>query len=459
MTFSSLIKRLKSPNLFLRILNRLQREKQLLWRNTRLLIHFDAKWYLKNNPDVKTSNMSSLMHYMKIGMKEQRNPCSWISTCSMDWHSKYDKVASYNNLLDETYGKQQHQIAATYKKYDTLLLFFNVARDTIGGGMITINNFVTSTEAIFSECSKTGVVMSGVPLSNKIVDYTYFKAAKLAVEFRILQRNTDPSNVILFIPEVFFKGFCHELTDEDYLWLHSRTHLKLVLMNQNDDLMPSPAMFKKGIQTLTTDVVITTAHTRYCTQELARRYGVNVKQLTPPLPFFDNLNRKKFSTRKKIIILSPDEIIGAKYNREYVINCLQEYFPEFKFITIIDMSYHDYIELVYSAMFSITFGEGLDGYFMESIRSGGISFAVYNDTFFPEDFKSVRTVSSDWPSLIELVKKLVPELLSDSNFYDETSTELDCRLNSFSYPEKSHNELMSLLRGENDYSPSFNCFL
>ena len=68
-------------------------------------------------------------------------------------------------------------------------------------------------------------------------------------------------------------------------------------------------------------------------------------------------------------------------------------------------------------------------------------------------------MSSDWPSLIELVKKLVPELLSDSNFYDETSTELDCRLNSFSYPEKSHNELMSLLRGENDYSPSFNCFL
>jgi hypothetical protein len=55
--------------------------------------------------------------------------------------------------------------------------------------------------------------------------------------------------------------------------------------------------------------------------------------------------------------------------------------------------------LVARTKWALTFGEGLDGYFLETVFAGGISFAVYNTEFFTTDFKELKTVYSNWDDL------------------------------------------------------------
>lgn len=59
------------------------------------------------------------------------------------------------------------------------------------------------------------------------------------------------------------------------------------------------------------------------------------------------------------------------------------------------MSYTEYIDIISQAKWMITFGEGLDYYFLESARSGSIPFAVYNNVFFDESFAVLPTVYDD----------------------------------------------------------------
>lgn len=41
---------------------------------------FDASWYLENNPDVACSNIDPILHYIKYGANENRNPSPWFDT-------------------------------------------------------------------------------------------------------------------------------------------------------------------------------------------------------------------------------------------------------------------------------------------------------------------------------------------------------------------------------------------
>jgi hypothetical protein len=60
------------------------------------------------------------------------------------------------------------------------------------------------------------------------------------------------------------------------------------------------------------------------------------------------------------------------------------------------MTYQEYKATISKAKWALTFGEGLDGYFVEPIFSGDSSFSVYNPSFFIEDSWSLRTVYRDY---------------------------------------------------------------
>lgn len=65
------------------------------------------------------------------------------------------------------------------------------------------------------------------------------------------------------------------------------------------------------------------------------------------------------------------------------------------------MTYEEYKRVIASAKFSLTFGEGLDGYFIEPVFSGGIGCAVYNDKFFTSDLRHMPFVYQSWDELQE----------------------------------------------------------
>jgi hypothetical protein len=75
--------------------------------------------------------------------------------------------------------------------------------------------------------------------------------------------------------------------------------------------------------------------------------------------------------------------------------------PDLIIKTIENLSYADYRELARRAKWSLTFGEGLDGYFIEPVFSGGVSFAVFNDRFFTPAFSNLETLYQSWEVLME----------------------------------------------------------
>ena len=128
---------------------------------------------------------------------------------------------------------------------------------------------------------------------------------------------------------------------------------------------------------------------------------------------------KKYNQKENIIILSPDEIEKKIYpteiTREQIVAKFKKELPNYKLITIKDMKYDVYKKNIGKAKFAITFGEGLDGYFIEPILSGGIGFAVKNSIFFNHHFENAETVYSDYDTLyttiIEDMKKLDNEIM------------------------------------------------
>lgn len=75
-----------------------------------------------------------------------------------------------------------------------------------------------------------------------------------------------------------------------------------------------------------------------------------------------------------------------------------------------------YKENIQSAMFTITFGEGLDGYFVESIFSGGIGVAVYNDRFFTKALQTLPFVYESYEELKERLGSDIQKCLSEGTY-------------------------------------------
>ena len=71
------------------------------------------------------------------------------------------------------------------------------------------------------------------------------------------------------------------------------------------------------------------------------------------------------------------------------------------------MKYDVYKDYASRSKFAITFGEGLDGYYTETVYSGGISFAVYNEIFFTKEFENLHSL---YKSFDELLKKIVSDI-------------------------------------------------
>jgi DNA repair exonuclease SbcCD ATPase subunit len=99
------------------------------------------------------------------------------------------------------------------------------------------------------------------------------------------------------------------------------------------------------------------------------------------------------------------------------------------------MPYESYRSLIAKAKWSLTFGEGLDGYFTEMAWTGGVPFAVYNDRFFMPQFRGLATVYDTWE---ELQTWIVGDILKldHEEEYDAASEQIRQALNELYSCEK-----------------------
>ena len=109
------------------------------------------------------------------------------------------------------------------------------------------------------------------------------------------------------------------------------------------------------------------------------------------------------------------------------------------------MTINEYIDLICRAKFTISFGEGWDGYFLEPYLCDSIAFTVYNHIFFPNKFNSLLPcVYQTWA---EAEERLVIDIktLDDKDNYRKTSKLLKTEIKKFINNNKSESDLKTYL--------------
>lgn len=351
---------------------------------------------------------------------------------------KRPTYSSYYPCHIKNYAQiQTNRLKNQLKNYNgNVVVFFNIMQEVISGGMLSIDRLVQHSSKIMSDVT---VIQSGLPLNNAIINNPFFEYSIPPISFKYLIKKICPQKLLLNIPESFLADFVDNLDDEAIAWLSSVPYLCINILNQADELMPSAYYIEIARLICANKLTITAAHQRYCTKEKEKFYQCPIYLLTPFLPEFDLTT---FDKKEKIIIFSPDK----NKHKNSIVSHLKEKLPNFKFVTITKMKFEDYKKLISKAMFTITFGEGYDGYFIEPVLSGSISFAVYNDLYFPKNICKLDTLYSSWSELNENIALDIVKYSNNPNVYNLTSTTLRNEVKKYTNNDLSNKNLEDLYR-------------
>lgn len=321
---------------------------------------------------------------------------------------------------------------------ETMVVFFNVTSDIVSGGMLSIDRFISHSKELAKK-KDFDLVLSMLPLSRKIKDNKYFKYSLKPIEFEILAEYKHLKKLVLNIPELYLPGFFEEMSRKIFSWLYSIPHLHINILNQNDCLMPHQFFLEEARFLSRGNFTITAAHKRYATSEKSFQYGAPIYLLTPFLPEF---YRRNFSQKKNIIVFSDDPLPrDEKMTKEQLMNKIERFLPEYKVRIVRNMTFESYKNLISEAKYAVTFGEGYDGYFLEPYLSDSISFAVYNETFFPNKFEGMKTVYSSWDELFEKIIDDIKHYDSHPAEYEKVSRQVESVIREFTNDQLSEKNL------------------
>jgi hypothetical protein len=145
-------------------------------------------------------------------------------------------------------------------------------------------------------------------------------------------------------------------------------------------------------------VTVTTAHEAYSDLATRQKLDVPLHKLGtwvgPEL-----YNGRTYRDKEPILVVSHDE----HPLKDQVLAKIARALPQLQIRVVNNLSYEEYKALLSRAKWSLTFGEGLDAYFVEMVFSGGNAFAVYNERFFTPDFVGLETVYPSWDALTERI--------------------------------------------------------
>lgn len=352
-------------------------------------------------------------------------------------------VACFSNI------RQLFLLIFRYNPFaSNLIIFFINGKDSytkkeyVNGGIISILSLAAESKRIFAKDKNSQIVVCSSfneiyidkyrKIENSIDIFTfniiffYFKKAKY---------------ITIHIPEWRVNDFSLILTSARYYGLQNKA-VHLNVLNQNTQLMPPVAILRE-VSKRFIKTTITTAHDRYCNTFYRAHYELPLHLMSVYVTSEDYIF-KGFREKRKILVYSADSHpLKANVLRE-----LQR-LDWLVTVEIRDMTFARYKELISEAMFSLTFGEGLDGYFVEPIFSGAIGIAVYNDDFFPEDFKGkYTTVYSDYNGLIQNLVRDISYFSTSIDVFEKYQKNLHSHLAQIYNKKKYRTQLEKFYNGD-----------
>lgn len=302
-----------------------------------------------------------------------------------------------------------------------LIIFLTPGKDVVNGGILSITSIYTETIKI-NNIHGAEVIMCTVPGDPLLLKYTQFENQNYIYKLsEVLSYFNNLQELMIHIPEYSVEKFLKNCSNYDNLRLNNIKSVHINIMLQNINLLPNEIHIK-NLRKLG-ELTCTTAHERYSNSEIREKLGCPLHKLSVYVSP-EQYNKKLYSEKENLMIVSPD----SHPRKSTILGLIARQFPHLKIQIIENLTYEEYKNVISKAKWALTFGEGLDGYFVETIFSGGVAFSAYNEKFFSDDFKSLRTVYSDYDVLIKKICLDIKDLDNQISFMNYHKMQNDlCR--------------------------------
>jgi hypothetical protein len=248
--------------------------------------------------------------------------------------------------------------------------------------------------AALGQLHQARVILCTVPGDPFLLKYSWFENRNYILDLTSVLKCCGRLDYLqLHIPEYMVNRVSDWLTSVSPTLLKNVRELHCNVLLQNIDLIQG-----QNVASLMPfgKVTCTTAHEAYTNPATRKTVGVPLHRLAtyngPEL-----YSRTTYQDKEHVLMVSRD----PHPLRELVLDKIAQLLPDLRIQVIQDLSYEDYAKLAGRAKWSLTFGEGLDAYFLDPVFSGGVSFAVFNDRFFTPAFAKLETVYPSWEVLMD----------------------------------------------------------
>lgn len=290
-----------------------------------------------------------------------------------------------------------------------LIIFLVPGWDGVNGGVMSICSLARVSKNLKS-LHDAEVLIATIPKHSLFDKYSGFESSFDIYRFeQLFNYFTELEDLVLHIPENFVIDFLNNISSEDSRRIKEVNNLQINVMNQNIWLMPEVEHIDR-LREITSNITITVAHQKYCTKKLRDKYKSTVHLFST-----SNLTEyyyRKYEDKENLLLTSIDE----HPLKEQIVSKIKEEFPLLKVKKIENMNYEEYKNWISRAKWMITFGEGIDGYFCESIRSGAIPFAVYNADFFSNTFEGLVNVYESYKEMLNQIAYDIKHLDNPTSF-------------------------------------------
>ncbi len=323
---------------------------------------------------------------------------------------------------------------------DRLIMFLSPGYNLKNGGVLSIASLYEESSKL-SSIHHAAVVICTIPGDPPLLKYRWFPNNNYLLDpDAVIRRCSRLKFLMIHVPEFSVDRAADWLESKRGGRLADKLHINILLQNidiiagQNVDRLASFGT-----------VTCSTAHEAYSTQQTRDRFSVPLHRMSVYVSP-EQYRRTGYEAKENILVVSQD----AHPLREEVLRRIRARHPQLRVQVVQDLTYTAYKRLISRAKWTLTFGEGLDGYFIEPVFSGGIAFTVFNERFFTSEFASVKVVYRSWE---ELMSSLPGDIDKLDNPIEYTTAwrqpyELLCQMyNSEIYREN----LRRFYRGEYSY--------
>lgn len=354
-------------------------------------------------------------------------------------------ITILQGIPDKENWAEYYSMIVDMPKNNRLIVFFIPTQKLVNGGILSIFSICKESRK-FNDIHKADVVLSTYPGNKSYKKNDLFENDETIYDFEELVNRGKPEFLQLHIPE-YASGEVYEGLKAHHKYLKDIPDLRINIMNQNILYMPK-ATDVANWYTLTTKVTQTTAHNKYSTQQIANTYNLPTRHLST---FVDHHQYKwtPYENKKAIIALSND----VTEKREQIVAKLKKHLPSFTIKTIENMKFEEYKLFISSAKFTITFGEGFDGYYVEGFFTGGITLAVYNEDFFPDKkFSDFENTFKNYDDMLDNITDRIKALDNKASYEKVVTKNLDKINQLYSFSQYTEN-LRNFYLGKYSFVP------